>query len=658
MVNDLLDGCKRALPAWCGLTILALCAGAGLAQGEGGLDDASFGDFSLLEPGGKQSEAAKHFRVRAVTRSRVVEPGGSVQVALVCELDDGWVYYSPDPGPIVVAGGLDIQAGPMTVRQIRWPGDKAKPVDYGEGPVVNHVYKGTFAIFAELVAPPDAKPGTTYEIVLSPTGQICLDVCVNLNGDDAISASTSVEVISHGDAKIAPAMPGQGWTPDLSAGFDAAMSAEDLKAKHAAAAASRRADMVGSAGEAVEGYSVWAGLGLALLAGLTLNIMPCVLPIIPLRIYSLVNMAGESRRRFITLGLAFAAGILLFFAGLGLISAGLRLLGKGTIDLNEHFQYAWVRILIAMVLLALSANLWGLFNVTVPGKVAAMGQDATSQTHGAAVGMGLMMAVLSTPCSFAVMAGALAWAQIQPIWLGSLAFVLIGVGMAAPHVVLASQPALLKLLPKPGRWMELFKQTMGFLLVPAVVYLLSTLPAGGGWPWLVGLFGLALVFGLWVWGSWVRFDAPWRRKLAVRGVAVAVVAATGWFTLPQPQWKGVEFEPLDAARIASARKEGRIVVVKVTAAWCGECKILDHEVFSLPDMAREFRERSVVAMEADVTEADSRDAKWVENTVGGDPPLTIIYPPGEAKPRAVVGNYKPDDMIGYLKEAKVRRTGA
>ena len=445
----------------------------------------------------------------------------------------------------------------------------------------------------------------------------------------------------------------------MSAGWDAAMSAADLKARHKAAADQPKAEVVGSAASAVEGYTVWAGFGLALLAGLTLNIMPCVLPIIPLRIYSLVNLAGESRRRFVTLGMAFAAGIVLFFVGLAIVSAGLRLLGKGTIDLNEHFQFAWVRILIAMILLALSANLWGLFNVTVPGKVAAMGQDSSSVAHEhlSAVGMGLMMAILSTPCSFWLMALALTWAQGQPLWLGTLAIVLIGVGMAAPHVLLASQPALLKLLPKPGRWMEFFKQTMGFLLVPAVVYLLSTLPTGGGWPWLVAMFGLALVFGLWMWGSWVRFDASWPRKLVVRGLALAIVAVTGWFTLPQPQWKGVEFEPLDAARIAQVRQDGNMVVVKVTASWCGECKILDYEVFSLPEMAREFAERGVVAMEADVSEGDSRDSKWVKSVAGGAPPLTIIYPPGDAKPRVVVGTYEPKDMIGYLEEAKPGKPG-
>lgn len=651
--------CKRVLLAIGMAAVLTAGPGAARAQFQPDLDG-GFGDLGGLEGRPELSKAASHFRVRAVARSRTVAPGGSLVVALVGELDDGWVFYSPDPGPIVVAGGLAVKADPMTLRQVRWPADKAKTVDYGEGPVANHVYTGRFAVYAELAVPEDARPGDAYEIVLSPTGQICLDVCVNLDeDDDALKASTTVQVVAATAATSPAANPE--WTAELAAGWEASMSVEELRARHAAAAEEAKASLVGSAASAVAGYNLLAGLGLALLAGLTLNIMPCVLPIIPLRIYSLVNMAGESRRRFVTLGLAFAAGIVLFFAGLAIISAALRLLGQGALDLNEHFQYAWVRILIAMILLALSANLWGLFNVTVPNKVAAMGQDSSSSAHehASAVGMGLMMAVLSTPCSFWLMALALAWAQLQPLWLGTVAILLIGAGMALPHVLLASQPALLKLLPKPGKWMELFKQSMGFLLVPAVVYLLSTLPAGGGWPWLVAMFGLAMVFGLWMYGSWVRYDAPWPRKLAVRGTAVVLVAVVGWFTLPQPVWKGVEFEPLDAARIAEVRAEGGVVVVKVTASWCTECKILDAKVFSKPEIAKEFTDRGVVPMVADVTDSSSRDAKWVEATIGkgGAPPVTIIYPPGDAKPRAAVGVFGPEKMIEYLDQAKAGEPG-
>ncbi len=638
---------------------LLLCApGLSVAQDVPGFD-ASGGEFDGLVPGFRESVAAKNFKVRAAASHSRVAAGETFRVALVCDLADGWVYYSPDPGPIVVAGGLDVQAEvigltqirlpgeTITVKQVRWPADHAKTIDYGEGPVANNVYTHRFVIYAELAVPAGASFGE-YEITLSPRGQICKDVCINLAGDDEISASVTVQVGPGGVAEAA-------WAGELAAGWDAAMSVSGMKARHAAARAP--AGAVGSAASAVAGYTIWAGLGLALLAGLTLNIMPCVLPIIPLRIYSLVNMAGESRRRFVTLGLAFAAGIVLFFVALAVVSMGLKLLGRGTIDLNEHFKYPWVRILIAMVLLALSANLWGLFNVIVPSKVAGLGQDSASKGSAAAVGMGLMMAVLSTPCSFWLMALALAWAQLQPLWLGTLAIVTIGVGMALPHAVLASLPDLVKVLPKPGAWMEYFKQTMGFLLIPAVLYLLSTLPERGGGPWLGGGFGVALVFSLWMWGSWVRFDAPLRRKLIVRGAAVVLAVASGLWLLPEPGRGGVQFEPFSAQRIADARKAGRVAVVKVTASWCTECKILDFRVFDRPKIAKAFTDRRVAAMEADVTDKSSAASRWVKANFGGAPPLTLIYPAAEGPPKAVVGVFGQEDMLRYLTEAQAVKAG-
>jgi len=627
---------------------LLLCSPAwSAAQGVPGLD-APGGGLDGLVPGFKESQAAKNFKVRAAASHSRVAPSQTFQVALVCDLADGWVYYSPDPGPIVIAGSLAVQAGPMTVKQVRWPADHTKTTNYGEGPVANNIYTHHFVIYAELAVPAGAAPGE-YEITLSPRGQICKEVCINLAGDSDISASVTVRV---GPVAVAEAT----WAGELSAGWDGAMPASAIKASHAAVGGAG-AGAIGSAASAVVGYTVWAGLGLALLAGLTLNIMPCVLPIIPLRIYSLVSMAGESRRRFVTLGLAFAGGVVLFFVALAAVSAGLKLLGRGTIDLNEHFKYPWVRILIAMILLALSANLWGLFNVIVPSKVAGLGQDSDSKGFAAAVGMGLMMAVLSTPCSFWLMALALTWAQGQSLWLGTLAIVTIGVGMALPHAVLASFPDLVSLLPKPGVWMEYFKQTMGFLLIPAVLYLLSTLPERGGWPWLVGGFGATLVFSLWVWGSWVRFDASLRRKLLVRGAAVVLAGASGLWLLPEPGRGGVQFEPFSAQRISDAREAGRVVVVKVTASSCLECKILDYRVFRRPEIAKAFSDRRVAAIEADVSEKSSPASLWVKSNFGGAPPLTIIYPAAGGPPRAVVGVFGQEDMIRYLTEAQAVKTG-
>jgi thiol:disulfide interchange protein len=304
----------------------------------------------------------------------------------------------------------------------------------------------------------------------------------------------------------------------------------------------------------------------------------------------------------------------------------------------------------AMIVIALSANLFGAFNVTVPGRIASLGGSG-APGHLSTLGMGFMMAVLATPFSVAYLAGALAWAQAKPIWLGTTVLLLIGAGMAAPHALLCAFPGLVKRLPKPGRWMELFKQSMGFLLLPVALWLLSTL-SSDSYPFLVAGFGVALAFGLWVWGTWVRYDAPLGRKLLVRGLATALVVGVGFVTLPKPDRDDAAvFASFDPARLASAREAGHVVVLKFTATWCTECKVIDYTVYRDPKVIEEFRRRGVVAIKGDVTDHDTPAAELLRNRYGGAPPMTVIYPPGEGEEIVLVGRYGQEDLFRALDAA-------
>ncbi|MDY6913100.1 MAG: cytochrome c biogenesis protein CcdA [Planctomycetota bacterium] len=593
----------------------------------------------LGEPG-RFSASAGHVELRAIASQGRVRPGQDLHLAIEMRIAEGWHYYSVEPAGSeqfpVKAAGLDVSAGSLKVGRILWPPDYPYKTDLGDRTILNYVYEGRAVAFVSLTVPKTAEDGP-IAVAVTAQGQICGgpdNVCLDLR----VSATTEITIGSSSAANPA-------WDDEVASAFELARPAAQVRAAHAAGPPLSAAD------DGVAGLTVVGGLALALLAGLTLNIMPCVLPIIPLRIYSIVQMAHASRRRFVTLGLAFAAGIVLFFVALAVASAVLKMFGGGTLDLNVHFKYPAVRIGVAMVLVVLAANLFGLFSVTVPSRLAGLERDQKRHSHAAAVGMGLMMALLATPCSFAYMALAVTWAQLQPLWLGSLAIVLVGLGMAGPHAVLAAMPDMLKKLPKPGRWMELFKQAMGFLLLPAVVYLLSTLPTYGGWPFWVAAFCVVLVFGLWMWGSWLRYDAPPARKLIVRGLAAMLVAAAGLWMLPRPAAAAVKFENFNAARITEARADGRVVVVKVTAAWCTECKLLDRAVFNTSEVADEFAGRNVLAMQADVTDADSPDSRWVERHFSTTPPLTIIYPPGDGRPLVKLGRFSRGSFIKWLDDA-------
>ncbi|MFA6133583.1 MAG: cytochrome c biogenesis protein CcdA [Phycisphaerae bacterium] len=620
---------------WLGATavLIALTAAAWGA----GLDE-------VLPPldgqGGPFGAAARQFSVRAVPSQRQVTAGQSFWVALEARVAEGWVWYSPSPGesPLYTptAASITVEAGGWKAGEVLWPKDQPHQTDLAGKSVTNFVYGGRALVYVPITVAPDAGAGE-HALTFIVAGQVCSDKqfqCLPVQ----LKVATSVTV---GQAASA----GDDWTADIAAGLQAAVLARQLRA----AAATLPAD--GAETSAAGNLTVGAGLALALLAGLILNIMPCVLPVIPLRVLSLVELARQSQRRFVTVGLAFAAGILLFFVALAAINAALHLAG-GSLNWGQQFQSGPFRVVMAVLMTALAANLFGVFTVLVPSRVAAIEGGGKAQGHLSSLGMGLMMAILATPCSFAILVAALAWARIQPLWLGSLAIMLIGVGMAAPHALLTAFPSLLAHLPRPGRWMELLKQSMGFVLLLVAVWLLSTLNADA-YPMKVAGFCVIVVFCLWVWGTAVGYDTPPRRKVLYRSLAIAVAVAAGWLMLSAPKPSAVQFAAFDESAIAQAARDGQVVLVDFTAAWCLSCKIVDAVIYDNPEVAAALKERGVLAMRGDVTAADSPANHLLYDKLGGAPPLTVIFPPA-GQPIRLEGKFSKADLMAALDRANAK----
>ncbi len=580
----------------------------------------------------RYQEALEHFTAAAVVSHTEVRPGQEFHIAVVMHIADSWVYYGPVPGPIAVAGGISAVADNLTVGEVLWPEDEPYETNLGDRVVVNNVYKGRAVAYVPVKVPTGARQGRRA-IRLVVSGQICGDQCVDLR----VRVAATVTVGKRSLANDA-------WTQDLAGRLQGAMPATRLRAAgvpRGPAVAPEVADL-----------TVWAGLGLALLAGLVLNVMPCVLPMVPLRILSLVQMAGQRRRRFVTLGSAFVGGIVLFFIVLAVASVIVRLAAQQALNLSAHFQYRAVRIGLAMVLVALAANLFGLFNVVVPSRLAGLNQGGSCGRGGhlSSVGMGVMMAILATPCSFAILAVVLAWSQIQPLWLGTLAIVLIGVGMAAPHALLVAMPKLLNRLPRPGRWMELFKQSMGFLLLPVAIWMIY---AGSDdlYPAWVVAYGVLLTASLWMWGTWVRFDAPLPRKIIIRGLTLLLAIGGGYFMLKPSVPLAVRFDKFSNQRIAEAHRGGRSVLIKFTSATCTSCIWIDHTVYDSPAVADELSARNIVAMKADVTDAGTPASRMLYERFGGAPPLTVLLTPDGRTPVRFDGKFSKDDLFKALTAA-------
>jgi thiol:disulfide interchange protein len=397
----------------------------------------------------------------------------------------------------------------------------------------------------------------------------------------------------------------------------------------------------------LKSYSVWFALGLAFLAGLSLNIMPCVWPVLPLIIMRLVGQAGQSRGKSTASGLGFCLGILLFFAALAAANIILQVFYGTVLQWGDQFRNPAFVAGMAILLVVLAIFMFDVFTITVPSSIAS--KSGTGSGYSGAVGMGFLAAVLSTPCSFAILAAAFAWAQTQPLLTATLAIMIIGVGMAVPYGILTSMPGLLKRIPRPGRWMELFKQGIGFALLIIAVKLVAALPQQRRMGLLY--FAVVLAFSVWMWGGWVRFDTKISRKWAIRAIAVALAITAGWAFLPEPPAELIRWQKYDADLIKAARTAERPVLIKFSADWCLSCQVVEKIVYSREDIAKLIEEKNVLAVKADTTTKDMPATDALKN-IYNEPgvPVSMLFMPGKDEPVRWRGISFADELKTLLEE--------
>ena len=375
--------------------------------------------------------------------------------------------------------------------------------------------------------------------------------------------------------------------------------------------------------------SLWAALLLALLAGLSLNIMPCVWPVLPLIVMRIVEQAKQDKAKSVAMGLAFCFGILLFFASLAGVNIVLQVFYGTVLQWGDQFRNPAFVAGMALLLVVLALFMFGVFTIIVPSSIA--GKAGSGKGYWGAVGMGFLAAILSTPCSFAILAAAFAWAQAQPLLLATIAIMVIGVGMAVPYAILTSMPGLLNRLPKAGRWMELFKQAIGFVLLIIAVKLIAALPQTRRMGVLY--FAVVLGFCVWMWGSWVGYNTKLLRKWLIRIIAIGLAVAAGWSFLPEPAAELIDWQKYDAELIGTALTQERPVLIKFTADWCLSCQAVDGLVYSREDVAKLIEEKGILAIKADTTVRDYPATLALKN-VYNEPgvPVSMLFVPGKNEP--------------------------
>jgi thiol:disulfide interchange protein len=376
-------------------------------------------------------------------------------------------------------------------------------------------------------------------------------------------------------------------------------------------------------------YSIPFALGLAFLAGLTLNIMPCVWPVLPLIVMRIVEQAKAGKKQSQAMGLAFCLGILLFFASLAVANIILQIFYGTVLQWGDQYRNPIFVAGMVLLLVVLALMMFGVFNIGVPSSVA--GKSGSSKGYSGAVGTGFLAAILRTPCGFGILAFAFGWAQSQHWLVATVVIMVIGVGMAVPYAILTSIPGLLKRLPKPGQWMELFKQGIGFVLLIIAVKLIGALPQA--YRTNVLYFAVILGFCVWMWGGWVSFNTKPARKWLIRISAGLIVFAGGWVFLPAPAGELIAWQDYDDAVIDNAIAEGKPVLIKFTADWCLSCQAIDKVVYHREDIAKLIEKKAVLAIKADTT-LDKYPATRALKNKYNEPgvPVTILFLPGVEEP--------------------------
>jgi thiol:disulfide interchange protein len=645
----------------------------------------------LAAPASAQlAPGARAIAIELVAEGRSVAPGGTVTLAFVMRPRPGWHGYWVNPGdagrPDRVTWRLPpgASAGPL-----RYP----LPDRLTISGLMNYVFERDYALLADVRVPEQAAAGTVLPIsaqldYLACTDRICVPQTATVATELRVGAATAENraridgfrralprplgsearfEIAGGRLRVAVPLPAAAALDDPYF-FPATLDALDYKAAQNVSragdvlvvetAAAPRASSLGliegvlrlgdgrgvalaarpgavpAAGVPVvpagaerrdTGSEILFALLGALIGGLLLNVMPCVFPILSLKALSLARAGGDeatARRE----ALAYAGGVVAMCLLLGAAVLGLRALGV-TVGWAFQLQDPRVILLLFLLVTAIALGLAGLFQLPALG-----GGERLASRGGArgAFWTGALAAFVATPCTGPFMGAALGAALVLPT-LGALAvFGGLGLGLAIPFLALGFIPALRRLLPRPGPWMESFQRILSIPMFLTAIGLVWVLGRQSGVDGMTVGLSAAVALGLALWWLGRRRGKPW---LALLPAALAIAAALLLVRTEAPTGVprgALAAEPFSEARLAALRGAGRPVFVYFTADWCLTCKVNERAVLDRAEVGEAFRRGEVAVLVGDWTRGEPEIGRFLESHGRSGVPLYLFYRPGEA----------------------------
>jgi len=398
---------------------------------------------------------------------------------------------------------------------------------------------------------------------------------------------------------------------------------------------------------------LWQMLLYAFLGGLILNVMPCVLPVIALKILGFVSESKSDPRHVRLLGLVYALGVAVSFLALAALVIGVKAAGHRA-GWGMQFGNPQFLVLLTTLVTLVALNLFGLFEVNLGGQVlGAAGTLAARQGVAGAFFNGVLATILATPCTAPFLGAAVGFAFAQGTAVILLIFLTVAAGLASPYVLLSWQPAWLKFLPKPDAWMEKFKIAMGFPMLATAVWLLNL--AGGNYgkrAWWLGIFLVTVALAAWVFGE---FAQRGRTRRGLAGIVALALLAGGYGLAIEREldWRaplapdaaagslrespeGIDWQPWTPAAVTQAQSAGKAVLVDFTADWCLTCQANKKIAIETAPVRAKLKALGAVALLGDYTHFPEAITAELQRYGRAGVPLVLVFPGRAGAPPAVL----------------------